>query len=281
MSTIKQLKEMLEEESALKLVTEAYSEVAGTKLKKIRVDIEQTRVFFGEISKVLSQIKKVAKINGIELEEKKKETAYILITSNYRFYGSLENNLIEYFLENTNTDSSARFLIGKTAADFFSRANGLPSDHHTIFSTDVPTYEELKVLITAIQPYKKIVVFYPRFRSVLIQIPTKLDITQTPSDDSEDPSPSFSFIFEPELDRILKFFDNQIISVLLQQVFLEAELARTGARLISMEEAQSKADRSISDQTLVLRQAVRSLKNSYLLETISALSNWRKVSDRV
>jgi ATP synthase F1 gamma subunit len=278
MSTVKQINQILEEEKALKLITEAYGEVAGNKLKKIRNEIEQTRVFFVEISKVFSQVKKIASNKGILTTPKTLPTAEILITSNYRFYGALENDLIRFFIASSKEAGSQRFFIGKTAQDFFKNRNSKSGDKFIKFKKDLPSYEELKGLTAELTPYKKILVYYPRFQSVLKQKSSVVDITQTPSPANVAPeeTENINFIFEPELDKILKFFDTQITGVLIQQVFLEAELARTGARLVSMDEAQQKADEAIKNQDKELKLAERALENGRLLETTSSIAGFRK-----
>lgn len=280
MTSIKQIGQILEEEQALKLVSEAYGEVAGNKLKKIRGDIEQTRTFFIEISKVFSQVKTVALKRGIALPTKTNTTIEVLITSNYRFYGALENDLIRFFLKSSDNNSE-RVFIGKTALDFFQgRQNQKTTDKFIKLKTDLPSYEELRQLTAHIKSHQRILVYYPRFQSVLIQKPTVVDITQTPQSDNRSAGAMefMNFIFEPELDKILNFFDSQITGVLIQQVFLEAELARTAARLISMDQAQQNADQLIKEQKTNLKLAERELSNAHLLETISSVFGFRKAT---
>jgi ATP synthase F1 gamma subunit len=279
MPTVKQIGQILEEEQALKMVAEAYGEVAGNKLKRIRGDIEQTRTFFVEISKVFSQVKSVAAKQGVNTKLKTRDAAEILITSNFRFYGALENDLIRFFMHSSQK-SSDRFFIGKTAQDFFQNRNLKANDKFIKFKTDLPSYEELKQLTEGVKSHEKILVYYPRFQSVLIQKPTIADITQTPNPDNnrQGLNENINFIFEPELDKILDFFDYQITGVLIQQVFLEAELARTAARLISMDQAQQNADQLIKGHTTDLKLAERELSNVHLLETISAIFGFRKAA---
>lgn len=283
MSTVKQINDILEEEKALKLITEAYGELAGNKLKRIRTDIEQTRIFFIEISKVFSQVKVIAGKRGVLPETKTLPTAEVILTSNSRFYGALENDLIRFFISSPHQESSHRFFIGKTAQDFFQQRGTGQQDKFVKFKTDLPSFEELKSFTSQLTPYKKILVYYPRFQSVLIQKASLVDITQTPQSakNIQDSIENISFIFEPEIDKILKFFDSQITGVLIQQVFLEAELARTAARLISMDEAQQKADEALAEERTELKLAERTLENSRLLETISSLFGWRKATHNV
>lgn len=280
MASVKQINDILEEEKALKLITEAYGELAGNKLKKIRTDIEQTRVFFVEISKVFSQVKKIAASRGILPEQKSLPTAEIVLTSNSRFYGALENDLIRFFLSSLHQEGTHQFFIGKTAQDFFQHRGAGQQNKFIKFRQDLPSFQELKTLTDQLTTYQKILIFYPRFQSVLVQKASVIDISQNPHDANAntDEIKNISFIFEPELEKILKFFDTQITGVLIHQVFLEAELARTAARLISMDEAQQKADESIKSEYTELKLVQRTLENSRLLETISSIFGWKKVT---
>ena len=84
------------------------------------------------------------------------------------------------------------------------------------------------------------------------------------------------FIFEPELPKILHFFDTQVISLLIEQAFLESELSRTASRFISMDQAESEADRFINTQRKLKAVALRSLGNINILENYASLQATRK-----
>ena len=85
-----------------------------------------------------------------------------------------------------------------------------------------------------------------------------------------------NFIFEPEIIRMLDFFDSQIKILLLEQTILESELARTASRLIAMDQAQSRAKDFISDNKRALGQLKKSTYNARLLETLATMSKWRQ-----
>jgi len=71
--------------------------------------------------------------------------------------------------------------------------------------------------------------------------------------------------------KILNFFDAQLKQVLIEQTFLETELARTSSKLISMDNAQNNADEFLEKQRIFLSQAKRSLQNTRILETITSM----------
>src|SRR5687768_13047074 len=98
--TIKELDQILEEGESLKQIAQSYSEIANLKIKRIRTEVERNRIFFEEISKIYDIVKAFAMKKGLDIKKPKKRLC-ILITSNYRFYGSINADLQKYFLGST------------------------------------------------------------------------------------------------------------------------------------------------------------------------------------
>lgn len=279
MITTGQINELLNEVSSLKLVTQAYTEIAAIKLQKIRAGIERNRTFFQEVTQVYRMVKVAADQKSVVSNNapQKKGTVSILLTSNQRFYGDLEHQLTKFFIEHTSTLDTDRIIIGTTAKQTFSALpKPLPAQSY-IFSSDIPPLEELRKLVAEINNYEQIFVYYCRMQSVLVQSPAVVDLLQKPPEHYlESKEHSFHSIFEPEIEDMLDFFNTQITTLLFEQILLESELARTAARLTSMNEAQINADDMIKTQRKLLSSAKRSLDNSRLLDIIASYSHWRK-----
>jgi len=114
-------------------------------------------------------------------------------------------------------------------------------------------------------------------QSVLVQSPAVVDLLQKPPEHYlESETHSFNSIFEPELNEMVKFFDTQITALMLEQIFLEAELARTASRLTSMNQAESNADAMIKDERKILAQASRAVENANLLDLIASAYSLRR-----
>lgn len=275
---IKQINESIEEGLSLKLISQAYTEISSNKLKRIREAVERNRYYLDELSNVHQVVKHVANIKHI-LPQKNNKTVSVLVTSNYHFYGNVNNTLISYFLNAMKQHSTDQVVIGKTGIEHL---NGIKYNLHYqpfILQTDYPTLEELNQLVTLTKNYSQILVYHAQLKTVMVQVPIARDITQTsylkPISPEEENKPA-AFIFEPEINKILDFFESQVTNLLLEQTFLESELARTASRLISMDQAQSSADKYITDQKKLLGIAKRSLTNSKILETYSTLASLRK-----
>lgn len=270
MPSIKQINQQIEDSESLKMVAQAYTEIAALKLAKIRAGIERNRLFFQEITEVYHIVNVEAAKRKVPINPKK-GTVSILITSNHHFYGGMERDLVKFFIVNTGKFQTDRMVIGSTAAGFLKSFNYFNPYQQVILKEDLPSAEELRGFVSKIINYEQIMIYYSRMHSILTQEPHVVDIVQrSPEYYIQTKAPKIDYIFEPELKTILKFFENQVILLLIEQTFLESELARVAARLTSMDQAQIAANTDIIKQKMVLAQAKRSLDNIHILESIAS-----------
>lgn len=284
--TTRQVLEQIEEAKSLKMITEAFTEISSAKLKKIRVAGLRNQYFFDELSRVYGLIRKIALARGLKPPQKNGKTLSIVLTSNYRFYGRVNNALLGYFLVETSKIQTDRLVIGKTGLEFLNAIHFALSYQNITLKTDFPTHKEIDNLALFAGKYSRVLVYYPKFKSVMLQIPTFRDITQTQQAALLDVASkegfnklfmsfntpeSSSFILEPEISVIIKFFDDQIQNLLLEETFLEAELSRTASRLISMDQAQTEADDYLKEQKRNLFLGKRSTINARMVEIFSSL----------
>lgn len=275
MSTLKQITEALETTESLKMVAQAYTEISALKLEKIRSGIEKNRDFFQSITEVYHIVNFEAAKKQIQLRPKK-GTISILITSNEHFYGALEKELVKFFILNTTKFVTDRIVIGSTAKEFLASFNYFHPYQQIILKRDIPTAEEMQTITNRVIGYEQIMVYYSRMHSILTQEPHVVDVVQKPptfflkSQASE-----INYIFEPELAEMLEFFEGQITQLLIEQTFLESELARAAARLTSMDQAQFAADEIIQKQKLELARVKKDIENVTLLENIATMKTYK------
>lgn len=266
--TIKEIDNIIEQGVSLKAIAQAYSEIANLKIKKIRARVEQNSLFFGEIFKIYSLIRSFAIKKRVSVAKIKPRIALIL-TSNYRFYGNINTDLIDFFTAQTKNLDTDRILIGKAAGEYFDATKLFTGYQKILLKNDLPTQEELKNIIDTIKDYNQVIVFYPILKTLLLQEPQAVDITAVFKLPAEQ---EIKFIFEPELPKILSFFDSQILNLLLEQTFLEAEVARTASRFITMDRAESEANKFIKQYENLKIYAKKSLINKQILENFATLT---------
>lgn len=290
--TLRQINQTLEEGLSLKLITQAYAEISAIKLKRIRAGIEANRQFFNEIAGLFRTLKQVA-LRHHQLEDimkklvtKNSRTIALLITSNYRFYGDINSMVINQFLLASPKFATDRIVLGKMGIEYLTATEYQYPFTQTVLSSDLPTEAELKNLVETVKNYQQVLVFHSKFKTVLQQIPQVTDVTQTAnvmlppsnplSSQVDKNAEPLDFILEPEIDKMLQFFDSQIITLLLETTFLEAELSRTASRMISMDAAQTNANKFILDQRKLLQSAKRNVADARLLDTFASFMQWRK-----
>lgn len=276
--TIKEINKLIEEAQSLKLVTQAFTQIASSKLKRIRSGVERNRDFFKDLGGIYGLINIIAAGRKIKKMPKNGKTLSIVLTSNQRFYGKVTGELIEFFLIQISKIRSDKLVIGRSGIEMLKSLNYVMSYTPLVLAGDFPTNQEFLELSKYVSVYNRILVFHPAFQSVLVQKPVIADITQSEKQVNIEIKASRdliaqvnSFIIEPEIKIMVEFFDRQIKILLLEAAFLESELARTASRLISMDNAQSQAQKYLDTQKILLLNAQRSIQNSRILETIAAM----------
>ena len=210
---------------------------------------------------------------------KTKERICILQTSNYRFYGNIDSSIIEFFISQTKDLNTHRVVIGKVGIDYF-QANRIFKDFiPMVLKDDQPSPAELSAFVSVTKSYNQVLIFYSRFKSLLHQEPAVTDITETSQKILFNEKDNLQFIFEPEIAKTLQFFDLQILILLIEQVFLESEVARTASRFISMDQAETEANKYIKQYSSMKAYAKRNLLNNQLLESISSILAVRKAAN--
>jgi len=243
--TIREIKQRVKTTQALETISYAYSELAGQRLVAIRSEIESNRNFVVEISNLFHVVKSAAKAQGAKIDLKKTGSVNLLITSNSRFYGGLERRLLDFFLAHSVLSYGKTIVIGNTGAKYLESSSfSLPYETMTL-KRDVPDFSELSRIVDMVLSFEKVNVYYAKMQSVLVQKPVVLEIGGISDIPADSDVRETYFIFEPELAEMLKFFDRKIVQVLITQAFFESELARTAARMVSMEQSKINAEKTI------------------------------------
>ncbi len=109
--------------------------------------------------------------------------------------------------------------------------------------------------------------FFSRFRSVIVQIPTALQII--PVHVSEAPGSGAVYDFEPEPDELLSALLPRNISVQVFRALLENAASEQGARMSAMDNATRNAGEMIKKQTLKYNRTRQAMITKELIEIIS------------
>jgi F-type H+-transporting ATPase subunit gamma len=277
MSKLTALNQELTDIGYLKIVTQALGEIAALRLKMIKEEIQHSSGYYDDVAHVFSSVKQIAQRRKALYKDntqlfnrlnKNGKTISVLITSNAGLQGGIDNYLTRVFMHQTEKYQSDRLVIGSTGANLLSSSGYRLPFNKLKFQKDSPSHDELMQLVQLINPYEKILIYYTKFESLIRQSAQIRDLTAI--SETTDPNKPIDYILEPELDRILDFFENQILGLLIQSIFLQEELARLAARMLAMNKAEDNADDLLKDTRRSLIKAKRQIMNNQMLETLAA-----------
>lgn len=279
MSVIEQTKAELQDVSTLRNIASALLEISSTKIKSLRDDYETNKTFYAEISELYKTVKLAAKKQNYALARTKgagKEIR-VAITSNKRFYGSLNRTVMNTFEQGMTDERAAYLVVGHTGRHYMENSDQVKRCSYLSFQDDYPTPTETNVFLERVRPFGRVILLYPKFVNIFRQEPEEIDITHSADIDTTDVADGVvEQIYEPELPHILIFFETQIRRLLFTRIMLESELSRTAARIVKMHSTEDRAEAAISEKQILLRKETTIIEDLRLLETFSSALQWKK-----
>ncbi len=276
MSTIKDLQATLADFQTAQFVTTVLRDISATKLQSLRLAFEQNATYYDELARLLRMVERYAdsvKIKTVtEKEKKMRETVYLAVTSNKRFYGVLNQDVMNHCSELLKKDVTAKaIVIGQTGLQYLELSPLADRFTGLEFEEDELTVSAERELLAKMAPYRQIKVVHPHFVNSFRQEPSVSELAYTPKEtDDDEPEAQIDYLFEPEIPKLHEFFATEIRAVLLRRVMLETRLAWTGARLMKMQRARERSRSLVKEQRRLIHKEVTTMQSMRLLESFAA-----------
>ncbi len=265
--TLNSIQEYIETGRTLKAMAEVYSDLAASRLERIRSQIEKNREFAAQLALAFREVKSAVQKFKIK-SPAKKDKVNVLLFSNQGHFINMEMQLFEFFKGYSDNGGDV-LIVGRTGSEVLEDSSYHKTYDNLIFDHDLPRPEEIGIAAGKVAAYEKVKVYFPQLKTISVQQPTMVDISAEAVLEENNPEavPEGGIaLLEPEGSKMLEFFQSQILGLLLEQAFLEAELARTASRFLSMDAAQQKADTYVKENNINLLRAESSLRGAAILE---------------
>jgi ATP synthase F1 gamma subunit len=281
MPSINDLKAELEDVQTLKFISSAFTEASSARIKKIRDAFEKNVQFYEEIMHLSFLVQQA----GDKLEKMDKKLhkgtecsgmLFAAVTSNQRFYGNINISIMRRFVEDANLAHPELLVVGNTGSDYLKSIRFGQAYERMAFAHDYPSEDEAHAFLERIKQYKTVILYYPRFKSLMTQEVGTLDITQHTDPSNAVVEDELEIIFEPEVGKMIDFFEHQVRGILFFRVMLESDLSRTAARLMTMSAAEQRSTDMEKEKKGALRKQINSKLNAMLLETFAGRAKWKK-----
>lgn len=283
MLLLKKINEDLKTIKDISTITSIYQEIAQMKMREIRSNVLENRIFLEEILKVYKRARE-SFLYSLEKErkrikekffflKKKKKGVVVFLSANQPFYGPLILNIWQncyLFLEKEKVDLVVVGRIGKYLAESSGFGHKLS---YFELDDEKPEKESIKEIVEFIKEYQNVIIFHGKYQSVAKQEIAKSEISSQPPAESEMEKVKL-YIFEPSPKDVLEFFETEIFSALFNQTILEHQLAKFASRMIAMYRATENARKMERELEIKKRRLEKELKNKEQINLFAGSQLW-------
>lgn len=296
MRKITEIKEQQTVVSSVGSFAASLQQISAGRMARLRQSVIDARRFVEEATLILRELhqekhkrelleaQKAAKA-GIPIIKKKsppspvnKRTAIIVISSDQGLCGSY-NSDINRKMETLIPDYPEvdYFVIGKKGQEYFKNAAKKYGVRH--FPFNIPELVEishLKPLVGMFYYYDQIFLVYTKYINTTTRnvIFVELAVPHVAEVDAEKERETGKFIFEPDLDDLIRSVNAKIRYALFRQQILDSRLSLYTAQMIAMQTAADNAKELLADLQLEYNKARRKQIDKKILEVQAGRSLW-------
>jgi F-type H+-transporting ATPase subunit gamma len=287
MASLKDMRVRIASTKATQKITKAMQMVAASKLRRAQVAAEAARPFAERMDRVLGNI--AAGVAGSDSAPRllagtgaDKVHLLVVCTAERGLCGAFNSSIVrlarEHINKLANQGKDVKILcVGRKGADQLRR----------VYEKQIVEIVELRGVkqmgfAQAQMVADKIIarfdnnefdvctVFFSRFRSVIQQIPTALQIIPPVFEPvAKDGGPSAAYEYAPEEEEILGDLLPRNLSIQVFRALLENAASEQGARMSAMDNATRNAGEMIRKQTLTYNRTRQAMITKELIEIIS------------
>lgn len=288
-------KRLIQQESAslgdLKNVVDSYEEIAATRIRRTRDSVLRSRNFLEELNTIFLEVKASYK-NRVEMMMKAKgkadpkkfsfldrngKTLYVFISANTGFYGEIIRKTFDLFIKNERMRNADIAIIGKLGQELYKGSHMSREYKYFDFPDQSIDKEKLVEIVNYLVQYQEVVIFYGEFQNLILQTPRMEDITGTGADIPDENKKSvLRYLFEPQLEKILEFFEKEIFSTIFEQTIRESQLSKFASRMVNLDTASENIKARLSLIEMEAQKTDHRQNNKKQNQTFASMALWHK-----
>jgi len=286
MASLKDMRVRIAATKATQKITKAMQMVAASKLRRAQVAAEAARPYAERMTKVLGSI--AAAVVGSDSAPRllagtgnDKVQLLVVCTAERGLCGPFNSSIVRLAREKANAlmnqGKDIKILcVGRKGQDQLRRVYGkqiieiieLRGIKQIGFEQAEMIAKKVVALFDAGE-FDVCTLFFSRFRSVIAQVPTALQIIPPLFEPAKESGAAAAYEYEPEEEDILADLLPRNLSVQVFRALLENAASEQGARMSAMDNATRNAGEMIRKQTLTYNRTRQAMITKELIEIIS------------
>jgi ATP synthase F1 gamma subunit len=280
--TKKDVKNEITDLSAIQDITNTYEQVAATRMRKIKDTIVQNRDFYESLSEIYFETQRCYQESAVH--EKKFVSKYsnssgggsvaVLLTANTGLYGKVVKEVYNQFVKDSINSKNDLVVVGQQGRRWMQDQDpGVKYKYFNLSDGTDNLDEQIKVIYDYISKYADVVVYHGIFKNIIEQPVTITKITQnTPA--KIDEGETLLFLFEPTIDKVLKFFEDQLTNSFFDQTIHESALAKYGSRMLGLDTATQNVSKILQQTRFLSTKMNHTVQNRKQQELVYSSALW-------
>ncbi len=281
MANLKETRNRITSVKSTMQITSAMKMVSAAKLKRATDAITQMRPYAEKLQEILSNLTAGSEdldegdIYSVVRPEKK--VLVVAVTSNRGLCGGFNAYINKKCLNLAKEEHASKNLsflcIGKKGGEFLAM-KGL-----NVLKTEIELFNDLtfdKVAVIAEEVmsefvsgnYDKVVLVYNHFKNAAVQIVQNEQFLPVVADESEEPSNTTDYIYEPDKESIIAELVPKSLKTQLYKAILDSVAGEHGARMTAMHKATDNAKDLADTLTLQYNKARQAAITTEILEIV-------------
>lgn len=287
--------------TSMKGMIEAYEEVAAIRIRRNRDSVLRARTFAEELNELFQQVK-ISVSNLIDPKTrsylvKNGKTLFVFLSTNTGLYGDIVRRTFSLFSRYVGQYADNLLIIGKTGLKLAQENQIAKPFTYLDLPENAIDSSFLDRISSYLLQFERVIVFYAKFEGIMHQTESMIDISGNPparialpdmlrkSKQAGSQSVAggrpraqtevkIKFFFEPEVKKILAFFEKEIFASVFEQTVREFELAKLSSRVVGLNRAIDHIDEELKKTTFKRNAFLHAESNRKQLQTFSSMSLW-------
>ncbi|MEK7550897.1 MAG: F0F1 ATP synthase subunit gamma [Patescibacteria group bacterium] len=231
----------------IKGLVEVYEEIAAGKMQEIRESIMNARDFFERLATLSSEV-------GADLETAglgRTGDVAVFVSAGTGLYGDLIDRIFVGFMDFVQKNPRIdKVVIGKLGDEMMKfLAKDITYQYYDLVDEEIEA-EKLSMLIKDLVRYKKIYLFYGKFRNIVNQETWTQAISGQVLGEIQGGKVSdkkFLYLYEPGVESVAKVFSEEIAGSVFDNTIEESRLAKYASRLMHLDTALEKINEKLKN----------------------------------
>lgn len=268
----------------LRDVVQAYEEIASIRMQKVKASVLSNRQFLDGIKRLVLIVRKSyeKELTGLTKRKKSKDmrvtngrAVVVLLSANTGLYGDIVQKTYDSFLAYVKKHDVDVVIVGKVGYRMFQSSNIEKKAEFFEINDSFSDRENIEKLLRYILTYQSITVFHGKFKDLLVQDAELATITgeqiEQEINNNQQNVKETLYIFEPSLEKVMAYFEEEILSSMFKHTVHESGLSKYASRMISLERANERIGEKVGDFKLKYQKSRHRNQNRKQQNTLAGI----------